>query len=213
MMDAEGANATLLGRLFGPDNGTVLSFTYSVDNVNETFSYSSMPGSTYLGQPFSLSASGDFNSTSGLWEMSASGALGSTSLNGTGSGSVTDPPPIPTGTYSWLWGLLDYHASVSYSAVFSSVESTASAGLSIAGTDVATFSGTDLQKFGQGWTWTAGQIQIGGFNFDILSAGNDPAGTFTTQITTVPEPTALNLISIGALSLLGNKWRRRTAKA
>ncbi len=222
MMDAQGANATLLGRLFGPDPSTVLSFSSSVDEADGIFSYSSAPGSTYLGQPLSLSVSGTFDSASDLWEMSASGALGGTSLSGTGSESVTGDP---LGSWLWNWGPLDAHArstivfTQNENGIIDGSYSSLTGGLSVSDTDVATFSAEDNQNPDGSWTWTSGSIQIGGYTFTINSEGseisqegNNLLGSFQTQILPVPEPSTFTLLGIGTLSLLAC-FRRRKAKA
>ncbi len=80
-MNAEAAEMTFIGRYFGPDDASPLSFTSNQDITNQSFNFSLAPGSTYLGQAMALTASGSFNTTTSEWGMTTSGALGSPGPN------------------------------------------------------------------------------------------------------------------------------------
>jgi hypothetical protein len=54
MMNSEGLLGVAIGFTIGSDNMSPLSFTSSVDPVAQTFSYASLPSSSYLGQPVAI---------------------------------------------------------------------------------------------------------------------------------------------------------------
>ena len=76
MMNTEAAEMTFIGRYFGPDDASPLSFTSNQDITGQSFSFNLTPGSTYLGQSMSLTASGSYNTTTSEWDITTSGSLG-----------------------------------------------------------------------------------------------------------------------------------------
>ncbi len=80
MMDVQGSEAILYGNLLGvsPTSPQSLSGTSSTDIPNGSFTFSLNPGSTYLGQPISDSVTGQYNTTTGSFDWSATGSWGTT---------------------------------------------------------------------------------------------------------------------------------------
>jgi hypothetical protein len=226
LMDAQGANATLIARSFGPDSNSVLSFTANVQ-VGQSFSYSSTPGLTYLGQPLSVTTSGIFNTSTNAWEMTSSGSLGGTSLSGTGREFFDDAPP--QGEMNWIWGPLDYRSFTTYPNLFDPTlpDSESAITLTILGipfitgiTSIDTLRHDDL---GADWQWVLPQIELvlpsgarSQTRIDSKSAtfptNPNVNFTFTTQIqeiAAIPEPASYLLFSIGLLGFAGHARRKR----
>jgi hypothetical protein len=210
-METEGANATFLARIFGPDSHTTISLTSVVDETAKSFSYQSAPGSTYLGQSLMLSGSGAFNSMSGSWDLTISGQLGSQAWSGTGTGTFVDPPFFPTleldlNVKPPKPPLLDYESSVTYDQTGARTISLGSISFSVLGKTVASASAHDdhiLQGPDKGkWSWHLDNVQVGSQNFNVTSAGNIDNGAFQTQVAAVPEPPGWLLLGAGSLSLL-----------
>jgi hypothetical protein len=98
MMNAEGSEAMFIGRYFGGDASSPLSFTSTQDVANQTFSFALSPGSTYLGQAASLTASGYYDATKGEWVVTTNGSIGGTYWSGASSMTINgDPFRFPVG--------------------------------------------------------------------------------------------------------------------
>jgi hypothetical protein len=215
LMDAQGANATLIGRLFGPDSGSVLPFSSNIDALAGRFSYTQMLGATYLGQPVSSQGSGTVDAGTNSWTMSASGSLGVASWSGTGSGNISADP---TFSFQWNWVvnlpgsqlLLDYLMVVQVTAVTGILESEETATYTVAGKPVAFARGTDFVS-GPVWTWNlSDNAQIG---LAVASAGLQPEdgqpGSFTTTIVASSEPPGPTTLFLGLLALFTGRQVRR----
>jgi hypothetical protein len=85
-------NTGFLEILFGADQTSPITFSIFVDPVNLLFSFSTRPGTTYLGQSLVLGGSGSLNSTMGITSLSASGMLGSFAWTTAGSYQLTGDP-------------------------------------------------------------------------------------------------------------------------
>jgi len=85
MLEEQAATNDLLNVEFGPDPSSPLPFTFQV--TGSSFSYSTNPGTTYLGKPVSITGSGTYvgTDTSGTWTCSATNTVGSSSYNITGT--------------------------------------------------------------------------------------------------------------------------------
>jgi hypothetical protein len=98
MMNAEGSEAMFIGRYFGGNASSPLSFTSTQDVANQTFSFALSPGSTYLGQAASLTASGYYDAMKGEWVVTTNGSIGGTYWSGASSMTINgDPFRFPVG--------------------------------------------------------------------------------------------------------------------
>jgi hypothetical protein len=212
LMQAQGQDLTALVRFFGNDGNAVLHFTSAVDVNARTFSFLLIPGSTYLGMPFSMSTTGSGNATD-AWTWTTTSSLGTVTWTTTASGQFVDPPSY-FDIFVDIDLTKDQHSFVTY-------EQTAGRTVSV---ETTTFTSHDLitnvdtvykttQRFDehvlQGpdagkWIWgdvTADQVD--GHTLNIQSGGFSPldggAGSFTA--TFVPEPSTL-MLTVTALAFL-----------
>jgi hypothetical protein len=217
LKEAQGADTAFIGRYFGPDQDSVLSFNSNIDPSGNSFNYSLVPGSKYLGLDTTLSTSGNFNSSTNAWDVVSLGSLGSQPWSANASGTFDSDkgdynwktPPIP---FPPSFGLvsLDYHSSVIYddrplSAKFSSAD----VSFTINNNSVLTVKADDyLRGLGDvsrpklDWYWKLKDVRFSVLNnikpseFQIISLGETPAtgnGVFSTRITplAVPEPSSI----------------------
>lgn len=216
LMDAQGANASLVGRAFGADQSAVLSFTSDVDALGTTFSYSLASGSRYQAQPITSEGTGALDPVTGLWTMSSSGSLGDATWTGAGSGSFTGDPSF---SFRWDWvlisggtrGFLDYVSVGKLVVVNGGPESEELVTYTILGSPVGVSAGHDIIRLPD-WSWDlGGNINVG---ISVAAAGIQPAaggaGFFTDRILPVPEASSLMMVisGVGLLNLL-KKWPRR----
>jgi len=231
MMNAEGADMTTIGRYFGPDNSSPLSFTTSQDVAGGSFSYTLNSGSTYLGQPASLSGTGTFDSTNSDWVINSSGMIGSTSWSTVYTATVTGDPTITIAGVITIPGpgfLLDMRITGILQVVFPPppvfiVRSLASGQATVAGVPVGPIFGvTDSIGVGGGVIWATGGVFLagvdaggGGHNFMVATSGmvppsdNGGPGTLTSMVTSVPEPSSVMLLGLGVLGLIPLHRRRK----
>jgi hypothetical protein len=87
MIEEEGGDVSALGLLFGP--GGSIGFSSTVDTAGMSFSFSSTPGASYLGQPLSLNGTGIYNPVINILGVSSTGTLGPTAFSTSGSASLT----------------------------------------------------------------------------------------------------------------------------
>jgi len=212
LMQAQGQDLTALVRFFGTDANAVLHFSSAVDANARTFSFLLLPGSTYLGMPFTMSTTGSGNSTD-AWTWTTTSVLGSQTWTITATGQFVDPHSF-FDVFVDIDPFKDQHSYVTY-------EQTASRTVSV---ETTTFTMHDIftnvdtvykttQRFDthvlQGpdagkWVWgdvTADQVD--GHTLNIHSDGFSPldggAGNFS--VTFAPEPSTF-LLSAASLALL-----------
>jgi hypothetical protein len=238
MMETEGAEMTFIGRYFGPDNTSPLSFTSNQDIADQSFSFSLNPGTTYLGQSMTLRATGDFNTTTDEWDVTTNGSLGSTTWSSSYTASITgDPTYLVTGKITVPlpgFPLLDMEIKGALFATFPPplplylVASIGTAQATVLGLPVGpTFGVYDLLFKAEGWSWGTGGVFLagldangGGHDFQIASSGlvtpvTGGSGTFISQVQSVPEPTTASLLFFGLIGMgvLGRRSRfRRTSR-
>jgi hypothetical protein len=219
MMEVQGAEAAYIGRTFGPDTSSPLSFTSNVDVAAQTFSFSLNGGSTYQGNSISLSGSGALDSSTGLFDWSTTGFLGSSPLDG--SGTINPDPGIggrwpPDGPI-----YVDWHGQGSI-GIDSQGHVTSSWSYQFTINDLIVSQGQGKDNLnlgimiGNNWNWVLDPVQVGDESFAIDTTGFTPptggSGAFTVTISSVPEPST---ITLGCISMIGLtmvcRWRRNHA--
>jgi hypothetical protein len=238
MMETEGAEMTFIGRYFGPDNSSTLSFTSNQNIAGQCFSFSLDPGTTYLGQSMTLKATGDFNTTTNEWDVTTNGSLGSTTWSSSYTAGITGDPtffvagkitvPLPG------FPLLDMEVKGALFATFPPpfplylVASVGTAQATVLGQPVGpTFGVFDLLFKAGAWNWATGGVFLagldangGGHDFQVASSGQvtpvtGGLGTFTSQVQSVPEPATASLLFFGLIGIgvIGRRsWFRRTSR-
>jgi hypothetical protein len=83
LIDAGTDTFSYLPRLFGPGYGSV-DFTSQIDPSGQSLSFSSVPGSTFNGQPLTMSVAGIYDASDLTWNFTMTGAIGNTSLDMSG---------------------------------------------------------------------------------------------------------------------------------
>jgi hypothetical protein len=214
LIQAQGLDLTWLVRAYGNDSTAVLHFSSTTDVAARTFSFTLLPGATYLGMPLMMSSIGSGNSAS-AWHWTTMATLGAQSYMTTGSGQYIDPPNTEA-----LFDLIlpdldkDQHSDVTY-------DQTAARTVSVETTSFTMFdfgSGKDIvyqttQRFDtyvlQGpdagkWVWSDNtNNQVDGHALKMDSSGFSPldggAGSFTA--TFAPEPSTVVLFAVGLLAI------------
>ena len=217
LKEAQGADTAFIGRYFGPDQDSVLSFNSNIDSSGNSFNYSLVPGSKYLGLNTTLSTFGNFNSSTNDWDVVSLGSLGSQSWSANASGTFDSDkgdynwktPPIPFPPFFGSVSL-DYHSNVIYddkplSAKFSSAD----VSFTINNNSILSVKADDyLKRLDDGsppkyeWYWILKDVKFSALNniqsseFQLISLGQTPVtgnGVFSTRITplSVPEPSSI----------------------
>jgi hypothetical protein len=241
MMDAQGSEALLYGASLGlnPMSPQTLSGTTSMDPTTGSFSFSLNPGSMYLDQSISDRVQGQFNSATGAYDWTAAGVWGGFKWGVNGNivpiEVDLDGPKWQLRSYEAVYALLSYPPKYIYqntdlvtiygpnattpslSIKTSTTADPFGAGLgSSIGTDTydpktGTFQYNDLFKGARGSPF---QRTL----FSESTTGSSPvtggAGTYTTSIASVPEPSSWVMGLLGAAVTAGYIfWRRRSAGA
>lgn len=209
LMNAEGADAGLIGMFFGADSGSPLHFTSFVDPKTFTFSFSLNPGSTYLGQSITESASGSFDPNTGILSATTSGTLGATTFSITDLETFTDILNGIEGSGDQTFSL-DGHSIPGHENERRHVErvrefrdgtSEESGYYEDKEGHRTPFTEPDRRRPDEP-DWDFGTRHGGPYStgFSPLDGG---AGSFTTTVSPVPEPSTLLLIGSGILGLGG----------
>ena len=229
MMESQGLQAVIVGLGAGSDDASPLLFTSRVDADATTgaasFSYTLASGSTYRGQSSHWVTTGTRDS-SGLWTWQTDASVGGFDLTGAGTMGPfvgVDPPAtydlfdpfrrlttISDVTYTEKKGKMLSSGTITVDDPILGNSKTTS-------TDELIIDPKDKNK-GK-WKWATGVItdKFKNKEVKVVAFGDSPlpdggAGTFTTTIAAVPEP------STGLLALSGllgaGVWRRvRRARA
>jgi hypothetical protein len=230
LIENQAADAAYIARSFGPDAASPIQFQSSVNSALGTFSYSTLAGTTYLGQSLSLTGSGFFDSSSDTWSLQSNGSLGGSAWTQIGSGDVNgdlNNGPLSE-TFDWKIPIggghfLDFHSATSITVPSgSNTKATSNTTyiftlddkpvLKIPLSSLDDIGSPDPEK--RGWKDSI-DIDPGGGGisaFTVTSGGTSPIdgtiGTFTVAIAPVPEPASLGLIGLGLL-LVGTLGRRQ----
>lgn len=217
MMEAQVAEVGVIARLFGLDP-TPLSFTSMVDVTSRSFSFDIDHGSTYSSSPITVSASGGFNSSTGLYEWTSAGKHDLFTWIGSGVG---DPDPgidiewkIKDPVFGTVLFKLDLKASGDINVVIrddkvTGVTSKWDYDFTLDGKTQAKGKGTDKYE-NEKWS-----IKVSGLpgNLGILASGFSPqvgGAGFSTAVV-IPEPSTLTLFGIGLAGLVRFRFRKKRA--
>jgi hypothetical protein len=239
MMDLQGTEAQLYGAMLGvsPSPLQSLSGTTSTDLSAGSFSFSLNSGSTYLGQAISDSVQGQFNSATGSYDYTVTGAA-ALGFKWSETGSIT-PVAIDLGVPKWelksygaVYTLLSFPPKYIYGqtdlvtilgpGLTSPALSLRSSSLADPlGNNLGISIGTDQfdpvtgRYIFQDLFQRAPKAPFQLLSFEDVTTGTTPitggAGTYITTISSVPEPSSWVMGLLGALGLLGYAWWTRKA--
>ena len=220
MKEAQAGMGSYLGRTFGANPGNVMSFDYSMDPAGNGFFFTTQAGQSYRGMSLDVSAfgvrSGSESFTYGF-QMDVGGGL----VTGSGTGNFGDfdagnsykfdEKQQMDGSNDWTdrhgrvtWGQSNdgkWHSTAQYTYTKN---------------DVPTGDGSGVDTWDpvrREWTWTVFNNSALGFNWNQTSNGGYQGstwnGSFTSTITTVPEPSSIAAVGFAATSLLARRFKRR----
>ncbi len=84
----------LLGIMFGVDDTAPLDFTRSIDLAARTFSYTLLPGQSYMGSPLSMQSAGFFDASIDAYRWSTAGTIGAEGWSTEGTLAWTGNTPF-----------------------------------------------------------------------------------------------------------------------
>jgi PEP-CTERM motif len=235
MMDAQGSEAMLYGSLLGSSMSTqMLSGTSSTDISAGSFSFSLNAGSTYLGQSISDSVQGQYNAMDGSYDWTSTGSSG-LGVQWMANGVLMPVENNPMGpqwqilSYEQVYTLLSFPPKYIYQGLDTITIIGGANGkpaISIKNSNVKNPGGgamggsigtdtydpvTGMYRFRDLFT----PVPLSGLqplSFQEDTSGITPfaggSGTYTTSISSVPEPSSLLMALIGMGTVLGVvAWR------
>ena len=208
MMEQQGEELLMLGIRSGPDGGSPLNFSSTVDDAALTYSFTLDSGSTYLGQSITLTGSGVFDSVNNIYDWSASGSLGAFNWTSVGTLVWSGQGPDPNGQSSTNQYDSDGN-KISDMHDFGTVD--LGNGLSTVMIQATFADGSNNgqpSKEGDAYDDDDGKmkynIDSSQFGFIVSTVGQSPPGggigSSTAFITSVPEPHPFVLISAGMIA-------------
>ena len=231
MMDAQGSEALLYGALLGvsPTSPQSLSGTSLIDPSGGSFSFSLNPGSTYLGQSISDSVQGQFDPTTSSYLWSARGSWGNP-FEWVINGKIV---PIEIDPTKPTWQLTSSETLTIQGVGDLQLPDTATVyGSGMNGPTLSVLSSSLLDPFGRQFgqrtgidtydpatnTYVFQDLFIPKPQFPLVlfqdrTTGVSPftggAGTYTTTIGAVPEPSTLLMLPLGLLGMIAYAWWTR----
>jgi hypothetical protein len=199
LIDASTDTFSYLPRLFGSGYGSV-NFTSQIDPLGQSLSFSSVPGSTFNGEPLTMSVAGIYDASELTWNFTMTGAIGNTSLDMSGDLIYADTlKEKADDRFSWFppggveYDIESFHRDVggiSHEEYFFTINGTQVGGPII---------GPDASKNGK-WNF---DIEGSGLVFNGVGSNDPGTGSGSFVITSVPEcPTLLMLaLGLGLMSL------------
>jgi hypothetical protein len=195
LMDSQGELMTALGLSYGPDFDANLAFASSVNGPLRSYSFASLPGSTYQGLPFSFAGSGGFGS--GGWSFNGAGTYAGTETEEKGrSITVPDEDAPDAGKSEWTVKIGDteyvFEADVEYYDPYPELpnlfQMRSKGTFRLKGTDTE-IHGTDVQNLDGSWTWTLTDVRGAGPNaFGISTIGGGiENGFFQARFHQMPD--------------------------
>ncbi len=222
MMAASNLDTLVEAGMFGSGVPSTLQFSSLVDPVTGSFTYSLLPGQSYLGQPISLTTVGTLDPALNSYTWTTAGLYGTTPFSGSGSEAwVGDPTEKGETTETWHGQQFTGKGDVEVDDQGGGLNATSKA-------KNFTFTGPDGKKYGpfngkDKWVidpkhpfeghweysnWVLADaafpqgLQINGDGFVPVDGG---PGSFELVLTpfAAPEPSTLLMLGSGILGLAG----------
>ncbi len=211
--NAVACDVMVLDQVGALDSPLTLTFGCAVDADAGTFSYTSDMGQYLNGLPFSLATSGSGDPASGTYTWNSQITWGDDTITGTYSDSGSDDPTTWTSKVGGT--ILSPHFG--NWVVSGTVTVTGGTPPTDAGTITGNRGNLNTQftlssylKNDGSWGGTISRSVKPGITYDdTISSGLNSR----LYLQTLPEPSTFVLLGIGAISLLGYAWRRRTRTA
>jgi hypothetical protein len=231
MMDAQASEALLYGAMLGASSTPQsLSGTSSTDPSTGSFSFSLNPGSTYLGQAISDSVQGQWNPATSSYQWTAVGAWGDVKdmVKWAAQGNIT-PIEIEVTPDKLLWQanstelvqgpgklmLPDKVTLIGDGKKTPALSFRTSTLQDNAGRPLGTATGLDTYNAKEG-AYDFKEIFVPRqppFQKQLLQYGTSGmapftggSGTYTTSISSTPEPSSIVMCLIGVLGIAGYAW-------
>jgi hypothetical protein len=217
MAEFSGETVETLARFFGPDFTTPINFSSFVDPAALTFSFSTVPGATYLGLPLMLTGTGVFDTATSTWSLSSHDSLGTTKWSFIGDATFN---AADDGSNSAGDEFDDDGNKKGDTHDIATIGNGRSAGV-IWDTDLKgnrTSPNRRLQDstniHSNTWNWDLNASDVGYFisTAGMVSFQTGGSGSFTTVIAPVPEPASDTLLIFGLLVTCTSGVKKRLVR-